>query len=32
MQHPRFRSGALSTGFIAEEYPDGFQVRPPART
>lgn len=25
MQHPRFRAGALSTGFIAEEYPDGFQ-------
>ena len=24
MQHPRFRSGDLSTGFIAEEYPDGF--------
>ena len=25
MQHPRFRSGNLTTGFIAEEYPDGFQ-------
>ena len=25
MQHPRFRSGAITTGFIAEEYPDGFQ-------
>jgi propionyl-CoA carboxylase alpha chain len=25
MQHPRFRSGALTTGFIAEEFPDGFQ-------
>jgi propionyl-CoA carboxylase alpha chain len=24
MQHPRFRKGALTTGFIAEEYPDGF--------
>jgi propionyl-CoA carboxylase alpha chain len=24
MQHPRFRSGQLTTGFIAEEYPDGF--------
>ncbi|MEZ0495519.1 biotin carboxylase N-terminal domain-containing protein [Sphingomonas sp. IW22] len=24
MQHPRFLSGALTTGFIAEEYPDGF--------
>ncbi len=28
MQHPRFREGALSTGFIAEEYPDGFQGAP----
>ena len=25
MQHPRFRSGELTTGFIAEEYPEGFQ-------
>ena len=24
MQHPRWRSGALSTGFIAEEFPEGF--------
>nr|WP_208417501.1 acetyl/propionyl/methylcrotonyl-CoA carboxylase subunit alpha [Sphingopyxis panaciterrae] len=24
MQHPRFRSGDLTTGFIAEEYPEGF--------
>jgi len=24
MQHPRWREGRLSTGFIAEEYPDGF--------
>ncbi len=24
MQHERFRSGELTTGFIAEEYPDGF--------
>lgn len=24
MQHPRWRQGRLSTGFIAEEYPDGF--------
>ena len=24
MQHPRFRSGELTTGFITEEYPDGF--------
>ncbi|HEX8486708.1 MAG TPA: acetyl/propionyl/methylcrotonyl-CoA carboxylase subunit alpha [Sphingomonas sp.] len=28
MQHPRFREGALTTGFIAEEYPDGFQGAP----
>ncbi len=28
MQHPRFRQGALTTGFIAEEYPDGFQGAP----
>jgi propionyl-CoA carboxylase alpha chain len=25
MQHERFRSGELTTGFIAEEYPDGFE-------
>ena len=24
MQHERWKSGALSTGFIAEEYPEGF--------
>ncbi|MFN0263892.1 acetyl-CoA carboxylase biotin carboxylase subunit [Tepidamorphus sp. 3E244] len=24
MEHPRWVSGQLSTGFIAEEYPDGF--------
>jgi len=24
MVHPRFREGRLSTNFIAEEYPDGF--------
>ncbi|NML05936.1 acetyl/propionyl/methylcrotonyl-CoA carboxylase subunit alpha [Sphingomonas sp. G-3-2-10] len=30
MQHPRFREGALTTGFIAEEYPDGFTGAPPA--
>jgi propionyl-CoA carboxylase alpha chain len=24
MQHPRFRSGEITTGFIAEEYPEGF--------
>jgi propionyl-CoA carboxylase alpha chain len=28
MQHPRFQSGALTTGFIAEEYPDGFHGAP----
>jgi propionyl-CoA carboxylase alpha chain len=30
MQHPRFLSGALTTGFIAEEYPDGFTGAPAA--
>jgi propionyl-CoA carboxylase alpha chain len=25
MAHPRWRKGELSTGFIAEEFPDGFQ-------
>ncbi len=25
MQHPRWRAGKLSTGFIAEEYPQGFR-------
>ncbi len=25
MQHPRFRSGNMTTAFIAEEYPEGFQ-------
>ena len=28
MQHPRFRSGELTTGFIAEEYPQGFHGAP----
>ncbi|MBB4632621.1 acetyl-CoA carboxylase biotin carboxylase subunit [Sphingosinicella soli] len=28
MQHPRFREGRLTTGFIAEEYPDGFEGAP----
>ena len=28
MQHDRFRSGELTTGFIAEEYPDGFEGAP----
>jgi propionyl-CoA carboxylase alpha chain len=25
MDHPRFQSGNITTAFIAEEYPDGFQ-------
>jgi propionyl-CoA carboxylase alpha chain len=29
MQHPRWREGRLSTGFIAEEFPDGFSPRKP---
>src|SRR5260370_36960076 len=29
MNHPRWRSGNLSTGFIAEEFPKGFAVRSP---
>jgi propionyl-CoA carboxylase alpha chain len=28
MQHPRFLAGDLTTGFIAEEYPDGFAGAP----
>ena len=28
MQHPRFRSGEITTGFIAEEYPEGFSGAP----
>jgi propionyl-CoA carboxylase alpha chain len=28
MQHPRFRSGDITTGFIAEEYPEGFAGAP----
>jgi propionyl-CoA carboxylase alpha chain len=28
MQHERFKAGALTTGFIAEEYPDGFHGAP----
>jgi propionyl-CoA carboxylase alpha chain len=28
MQHPRFRSGDITTGFIAEEYPEGFEGAP----
>ncbi|MBI4274917.1 MAG: acetyl/propionyl/methylcrotonyl-CoA carboxylase subunit alpha [Rhizobiales bacterium] len=29
MQHRRWWEGKLSTGFIAEEYPDGFHVHAP---
>ncbi|HEX5959075.1 MAG TPA: DUF2118 domain-containing protein, partial [Hyphomicrobiaceae bacterium] len=29
MQHPRWRSGELSTGFIAEEYQGGFKPHAP---
>ncbi len=28
MQHPRFQEGNLTTGFIAEEYPEGFHGAP----
>jgi propionyl-CoA carboxylase alpha chain len=28
MQHPRYRSGEITTGFIAEEYPEGFDGAP----
>ena len=28
MQHPRFRAGEITTGFIAEEYPEGFDGAP----
>ena len=28
MQHERFRKGELTTGFIAEEYPEGFHGAP----
>jgi propionyl-CoA carboxylase alpha chain len=28
MQHPRFRAGDMTTGFIAEEYPEGFHGAP----
>jgi propionyl-CoA carboxylase alpha chain len=30
MQHPRWREGRLSTGFIAEEFPEGFKAPAPA--
>jgi propionyl-CoA carboxylase alpha chain len=29
MNHPRWREGKLSTGFIAEEFPRGFSARVP---
>jgi propionyl-CoA carboxylase alpha chain len=29
MAHPRWRAGKLSTGFIAEEFPDGFHAIAP---
>ncbi|HEX3709148.1 MAG TPA: acetyl/propionyl/methylcrotonyl-CoA carboxylase subunit alpha [Pseudolabrys sp.] len=29
MAHPRWRAGKLSTGFIAEEFPDGFHPQAP---
>jgi len=29
MQHPRWRAGKLSTGFIAEEFPGGFGLAAP---
>src|SRR6202035_3904269 len=30
MNHPRWREGKLSTGFIAEEFPKGFAAHAPA--
>jgi propionyl-CoA carboxylase alpha chain len=30
MEHPRWKEGALSTGFIAEEFPEGFKPVEPA--
>ena len=32
MAHPRFQSGNITTGFIAEEYPDGFSGVEPNAT
>src|SRR5689334_19565857 len=29
MNHPRWREGKLSTGFISEEFPNGFAARAP---
>jgi propionyl-CoA carboxylase alpha chain len=30
LRHPRFVAGRLTTGFIAEEFPDGFQAVKPS--
>ncbi len=30
MDHPRWKEGRLSTGFIAEEFPDGFAGATPS--
>src|SRR5260370_399099 len=30
LRHPRFVAGRLTTGFIAEEFPDGFQGAKPS--
>ncbi len=32
MDHPRWKEGRLSTGFIAEEFPDGFAGATPSET
>jgi propionyl-CoA carboxylase alpha chain len=32
MDHPRFTSGNITTGFIAEEFPDGFKGVTPAES
>ncbi|MFN2259553.1 MAG: biotin/lipoyl-containing protein, partial [Parasphingopyxis sp.] len=32
MQHSRFRSGEITTNFIAEEYPEGFEGAPADQT
>jgi len=32
MAHPRWRAGRLSTAFIAEEYPRGFERTPPSES
>jgi propionyl-CoA carboxylase alpha chain len=30
MRHPRWQEGRLSTGFISEEFPEGFSMRAPS--